>query len=341
MLSYQYDHEMIPDDHILNLIAKELSGRATAEEQQQLQQWQELDPSNRKEYEELVTMWKESMRLTADQSFNTARAWNKVKAAMKPAGQSQAPARTINFLSSLYYKRLAVAAAILAVFIIGGYLWNHYRNAWEELSAASNNQSLQLPDGSTVLLRKGATLRYPLHFDGEERLVQLSGEAYFKVERDEHQPFVVVTDHAAVRVLGTSFVVKASDATDEVIVMTGKVSVINKRKAGRQVELTAGQRTLLQNDQFLQSQVSDSNFIAWNTGLLDFKDAPLEKVLQEMEDYYEVPMGVDSQQKAAISGLTVTVRFSNQPLEQALEEIRLVTGLSMKKENGKVVFYMK
>ncbi|AXY75598.1 DUF4974 domain-containing protein [Paraflavitalea soli] len=332
---------MSPGDHILNLIAKELGGRATAEEKQQLQQWQALDPSNRQEYEELVTMWKESMRLTADQSFDTSRAWSKVEAGMQPVGQNPAPARTITLFSSLYRKRLAVAAAVLAIFIIGGYLWNHYRTSWQELAAANNNQSLQLPDGSTVLLRKGATIRYPLHFDGEERLVRLSGEAYFKVQRNEHQPFVIVTGQAAVRVLGTTFVVKANNASDEVIVMSGKVSVSSKHKAGRQVELSAGQRTLLQNDQFLQSQVSDSNFIAWNTGLLDFNHTPLEKVLREMQDYYEVPLEIDTQQKAAISALTVTVRFNNQPVEQALEEIRLITGLAMKKEDGKVVFYMK
>ncbi len=332
---------MSPGDHILNLIAKELGGRATAEELSQLKQWLDLDPANRQEYDELLTIWHESFRMTAGQTFSADAAWAKVAARAMPAAPVLSTPRTINLVSYLYRRRIGVAAAVLAVFIIGGYLWNHYRTSWQELAAANNNQSLQLPDGSTVLLRKGATIRYPLHFDGEERLIRLSGEAYFKVQRNEHQPFVVVTSKAAVRVLGTSFVVKANNQTDEVIVMTGKVSVINKHKAGKQVELTAGQRTLLQNDQFLQSQVSDSNFIAWNTGLLDFNHTPLEKVLEEMQDYYEVPIALESQQKAAISGLTVTVRFNNQPLEQALEEIRLVTGLNMKKENGKVVFYMK
>lgn len=332
---------MIPDDYLLNIIAKALSGRATDEEQQQLRQWLESDPANRKEYEELVTVWQESMRLTAEQTFNTDRAWSRVEANMTPAVQSQPESRKTNLFSILYHKRLAVAAAIIAVFIIGGYLWNHYRNAWQELAAGNKNQSLRLPDGSTVLLRKGATLRYPLHFDGEERLIRLKGEACFNVQKDEHQPFVVVTDQAAIRVLGTTFVVNTNNSTDEVIVMTGKVNVMSKRKAGRQIELTAGQRTLLQNDQFQQTQVTDSNFIAWKTGLLDFKQAPLEKVLEEMQDYYEVPITLDSQQKAVSSALSVTVRFNNQPLEQALEEIRLVTGLSMKKENDKIVFYLK
>lgn len=332
---------MSPGDHIMNLIAKELGGRATPEELGELHQWLNLDPANRQEYKELVTVWHDSFRIMAEQSFSADAGWARVATRAMPAETAGSPVRNINPVAYLYRKRIAVAAAIIALFIIGGYLWNHYRTSWQELVAANNNQSLQLPDGSTVLLRKGATLRYPLHFDGEERLIRLSGEAYFRVQRNENQPFVIVTGQAAVRVLGTSFVVKANNQTDEVIVMTGKVSVISKHKAGSKVELTAGQRTLLQNDQFLQSQVSDSNFIAWNTGLLDFKQAPLEKVLEEMQDYYEVPIALDSQQKAATAGLTVTLRFNNQPLEQALEEIRLVTGLSMKKENNKVVFYMK
>ncbi|WP_315817166.1 FecR family protein [Paraflavitalea speifideaquila] len=264
---------MIPGDTIINIIAKQLNGRATAEDQAQLQQWLELDPTNQQEYEELVKAWEESIRLTEQHNFKTDEAWARIEAKTKPAEVGEVTGRTFN----LYPRRLAVTAAVVGLLIVGGYLWNHYRTSWQELAAGNNNKSLQLPDGSTVLLRKGATLRYPLHFEGEERLIRLSGEAFFTVQRDEHQPFVVMTDHAAVRVLGTSFLVNADDKTEEVIVVAGKVCVISKHLAGQQVELTAGQRTVLQNDQFQQSAVTDSNFIAWNTGLLDFKNTPLCK----------------------------------------------------------------
>jgi ferric-dicitrate binding protein FerR (iron transport regulator) len=332
---------MIPGDAVINIIAKQLSGRATAEEQAQLQQWLELAPANQQEYEELVKAWQESIRLTEQHNFNTDEAWARVAARTKPAGTDTVSGRKFNLFTKLYPRRLAIAAAVTGLLMVGGYLWNHYRTSWQELAAGNNNKSLQLPDGSTVLLRKGATLKYPLHFEGEERLIRLSGEAYFTVQKNEHQPFVVMTDHAAVRVLGTTFLVNADDKSDEVIVVAGKVSVISKQQAGQQVELTAGQRTVLQNDQFQQSEVTDSNFIAWNTGLLDFKNTPLVQVLEDMEDYYEVPISLAPQNKVSIAPHTVTVRFNNQPLEQALEEIRLVTGLDMKKEGNEFVFYMK
>ena len=334
----------MPDDHIINIIAKDLRGGATTEEMALLQQWLEADPVNRQEYEELAAVWKGSGQLIAGQTFPTDAAWAKLtaKAMARPTAvdEDNAPARKVNLFAGLYRKRAMLAAAVIAVFIIGGFLWNHYRTAWQELTA-ENNQSLHLPDGSTVQLRKGASIRYPLRFEGTERLVRLSGEAFFNIQRNEHQPFIILTGNAAVKVLGTSFLVNAAKEKDEVIVMTGKVSVASNKEAGRQVELVAGQRTVLQNDQFLQSQVTDSNFIAWNTGLLDFKNAPLEKVLEDLHDYYEVPIGLDSGQQATLSTLGVTVRFDHQPLDQALEEIRLVTGLSMKKEGSKIVFYMK
>lgn len=53
------------------------------------------------------------------------------------------------------------------------------------------------------------TLKYPEHFDGKERKIELNGEAYFQVMRNEKKPFIVRTSDFDVKVLGTSFDVKA------------------------------------------------------------------------------------------------------------------------------------
>lgn len=331
---------MLQEERIINIIVKDQRGQATVEELALLNQWLSADPANKREYDELVLAWQESGRLMSGQTFHTSAAWNKIAARTVASNTEESPVRHIQSTSFLYRKRWMLAAAAITLFIIGGYLWSHYHTIWQEL-VAGNNQTLRLPDGSTVQLRKGATIRYPLTFEGAERLVYLTGEAFFDVQRNEHHPFVINTSHAAVKVLGTSFLVNTTKETDEVIVVTGRVSVTSNTTAGRQVKLKAGERTVLQNDEFRQSQVTNTNYIAWNTGLLDFKNAPLQQVLEDMQDYYQVPITLDHQQQEAISAINVTVHFDHQPLDQALEEIRLITGLSMKKEADKVVFYIK
>ena len=64
---------------------------------------------------------------------------------------------------------------------------------------------LVLSDGTKVWLNAGSKLRYPERFVGDERQVELSGEAYFDVVHDEKAPFIVKTSRSTITVLGTEF----------------------------------------------------------------------------------------------------------------------------------------
>lgn len=353
---------MNAEDHKMDLIAKVLSGRATPVEKQQLQQWIEAGPANRQEYEELARIWEESVHLATAQSFDTEAGWAKLAArvsevddtlyqkqvsvALKNDQVTGAVAEVVDLQQNYtmptkrYRWPLAIAASLLAVGIIGWIWWGQSSGPAWNIITADHHQTIQLADGSTVKMRKGASLHYLEKFEGNERQVKLAGEAFFDVHRDEAHPFVIVTDNAAIKVLGTSFLVNTSSGKDEVIVVTGRVSVASKNNKEKKVEIRAGQRALLQHDEFEQTAVTDSNFIAWNTGLIQFQDTPLEKALEDLSDYYEVPIELDSHNIAPGSN-AVTARFDHLSLEQALGEISLFTGLSMKKEGSKVVFYMK
>src|SRR5690606_22281551 len=72
---------------------------------------------------------------------------------------------------------------------------------------------ITLPDGTKVWLNAASTLKYPSHFGGKERRIELQGEAYFEVAKVEKQPFVVMSQNQEVTVLGTHFNIKAY--TDE------------------------------------------------------------------------------------------------------------------------------
>jgi ferric-dicitrate binding protein FerR (iron transport regulator) len=326
---------MSNNDNIINLIAKQLHGVATEQEAGELQLWLQSDVAHQQEYNELVTIWQKTNPLQTAPPFNTDIAWQQLATKIARSGKQPGTVISLIFIA----KRVAAAVAILAM-AAGGYWW-YQHNQWQTFTASNNNEQLTLPDQSVVSLRKGSSLQYPKTFDKKERLVQLNGEAFFQVQHNEHQPFKITTANAEVKVLGTSFLVNSVKTEDEVVVVTGKVNVKDRNQPDNQVTLTPGERVVLQQDHFYENQVSDTNFLAWKTGSLDFRETPLQQVLQDLSHYYGIQVGIEPSQEHALQSLKVTVHFDNQPLEQALDEIRLITGLNMKKEKDKVVFYQK
>ena len=150
--------------------------------------------------------------------------------------------------------------------------------------------SFLLPDSTTVFLNAGSRLRFPDRFvPGSERIVYLSGEAYFDVKRDPRSPFLVCLEHSAIKVTGTSFNVKAySDDTNETTTLiSGTVSMgIGTTeqwivlKPGEQGYYDATRKTLLQ-------QTVDVNYYtAWKDGVFAFYRQPLEEVMKTLGCWY-------------------------------------------------------
>ncbi|OQP61809.1 hypothetical protein A3860_30550 [Niastella vici] len=328
-------------EHIINLIAKQLRGLATAEETAELQQWLQSDVECRQVYDDMAVIWQKTGPLLANPSFNTEKAWLNLDDKITQLNpRPKLPFHTL--ISTLFTQRAVAAILVLAVIAIGGY-WYSVKTQWKTFTATNQNETLTLPDQSVVLVRKGSSIKYLKKFDKKERRVELTGEAFFKVQHKEDQPFLVTTDKSEVKVLGTTFLVNSGEATDEVVVVTGKVNVTykNTTESSNQVILTKGQQALLTQGHIYQSPVTDSNFIAWNSGQLVFNNTPLPKVLQDISHFYGVELKLAPALTAIAPAVRVTVEFNNQPVDQALEELRLITGLQIKKEKDKVIFYRK
>jgi len=326
-------------EHIISLIAKQLQGLATPQEADELQQWLQSDAACQQEYDEMAVIWQKSGPLLAEPPFNTEAAW--VKLDNQIALLTARERKPLHPVISIFVSPTAKAAAavlILACTAAAGFWW--HRNAqWQSFTATVKNETLTLPDHSVVVIRKGSTLKYLKQFNAAERRVELTGEAFFSVQHNEHQPFLVTTNNSEVKVLGTSFLVHNTTAEDEVVVVTGKVNVADKKEDNNKVLLTKGQRAVLKQDHFYQDQVANSNFLAWETGQLNFNNTALPQVLQDISHYYGVSVELDPGLQAAAQTIPVTVHFNNQPLEQVLEELKLITGLQVKKENDKTLFY--
>jgi len=148
---------------------------------------------------------------------------------------------------------------------------------------------LTLPDGTKVWLNAASSLKYPTRFDGNERRVTLTGEAYFEVVRNTSQPFVVETQSQSVKVLGTSF--NITSYADEKATLTTLVSgsiALQPALSDRQVVLKPDEQARLENGQINVQKVRTETFTAWKDGLIVLKQADIPTVIRQLQRWYDV-----------------------------------------------------
>lgn len=328
---------METNDHIAIIVAKKLGGEATELELSELQNWLDADPINALAYDQMMKIWDKSAAALPHQRFNPESAWTIIEENISKL--SSKPKRVV--IPAYWIKGLAAAAVILVILLGTWYSWPSNNLHWQTFTADSNNKTLTLPDGSSVLLRKGSSLDAPVEFKGAKREVRLKGEAFFQVQHDANHPFQVNTNHSVVTVLGTSFLVNSEIVAGKVVVASGKVNVQSKEEPSNQVTVKTGEYAVLSNNDHITGPVVDSNYLSWNTGFLNFKEAPFDWILSEVGHYYSVTIDIASDQVEAASKVKLTVRFENQPLEQVLDELSLLSRMQVKKENNNIVFYKK
>lgn len=145
----------------------------------------------------------------------------------------------------------------------------------------------RLPDGSVVHLNAGSELKVPVHFGTESREVWLRGEGFFEVVHRENLIFTVHTDKADISVLGTEFDVRAY--TDEKEVMTTLVQgVVGVSSGGTYDRLKPGEQARIAGKGEVRvAEVDIYPFIAWKNGRMVFENERLEKIMAELQRWYD------------------------------------------------------
>ena len=155
--------------------------------------------------------------------------------------------------------------------------------------------TIELPDGTNVVLNSASQLSYLNNFGENVRRVQLNGEAYFKVAHDEKRAFIVQVGDLEVKVLGTSFNVSAyEDAKDvTVVLLEGKVGVYAQKishimKPGDKIEYNKATHKIT------ATQVHPSDYIEWTKGNIYFEKESLENIMKTLSRIYDVEIRFDS-----------------------------------------------
>lgn len=147
-----------------------------------------------------------------------------------------------------------------------------------------------LSDGSEVWLNAESSLEFPSAFTSKERRVNLKGEAYFKVARNEQCPFIVTTDKMQVRVLGTEFNFKNYvSEPSHVSLVSGSVEVYTPDGKAPEVTLKPGQDACLDSSGQIQVREIDTYSVCqWVNGFFYFDNSPLVDILRELGRWYNL-----------------------------------------------------
>ena len=301
-----------------------------------IREWYAQHPDQEEEFARLMQLWSDSGEALAQPEFDTSKAWHTMEsrlgkrkgvwARMRPAG------------------KIAIAAAVIGVFVLGGSRIFSRRipregtAGWNSVTATGENRKITLPDGSTVALRKGASLQYPSIFEGDARRVMLAGEAFFDIHAEKGRPFRIATSRSITEVLGTSFLENASSLSDRIIVTTGRVLFTDKGQPERNCMLTEKQEAVLSEKGLEKKQVTAAhNYLSWQTGELVFAQTPLDQVAEDLSDHYGVQVRLADTLIPKAGIYKITSEFTNQTLQQALEEINVLTTLRYKKKADTII----
>lgn len=156
--------------------------------------------------------------------------------------------------------------------------------------------SLTLTDGTKVWLNAGSSITYPTSLSGNERVVEMTGEAYFEVKSrissvtNTKMPFYVRRNELQVEVLGTHFNVNAYDNESHIRVtlLEGAVQV-GSVKSGQKEQLIPGQQAEYKNGVTkVISEVDIHRTMAWKNGYFDFNDVNLRDMMRQLERWYDI-----------------------------------------------------
>lgn len=180
--------------------------------------------------------------------------------------------------------------------------------------------NLTLSDGTKVWLNADTRLKFPAHFNSEKRYVELTGEAYFQVSRDETRPFIVHSGDIDVRVLGTEFCIRNyTDKPTLATLVNGSVEVTDY--SGRQMVLTPGQQTVTTNGYTTVRNVETIYYTSWKDGYFIFENTPLEEIMEELSLWYDCQYFF---QNTAAAELRITARLKKY------DEIDVLLGILSK-----------
>lgn len=350
-------------NRILALLARKMGQVATSAELEELNELLNKYP----EYH-FIKDTSESMHLqfhppATHEDALVSRNWDHLAEAMEEPVASVRRPVLIRLMAGLGHIPRAAALVGGIALAAAGYYWLPQHtistpHAGQLIARNGEKVRQLLPDSSFVWLNAGTQLHYNPDFGKTSREIYLDGEAFFEVAPDRNRPFLVHAGRVTVKVLGTSFNVRAyaKDSVVETTLIKGKVEVQLRNGHGRQILLSPNEKLTVSRatptteamarsatpvkDTYsiqplvYQNDSTEYNEVAWIDGKLVFWNEPFEEVAEKMQRWYDVRIHFnrDDLKQEILSGT-----FEHETIDQALKILELTTRFSFTR-NGKDIY---
>lgn len=346
----------IPDD----LLARYVAGETTEDETRQVKEWLAQSANHEQELVRFQRVWESSAALKPPTEVNVDLAWKKVskrlavstrphpKSLPSEGGTSPFPSEgkglgigvepipkvlPLRPSTFLYWR---VAAMVLMALGLG---WLGYRflqpiekqEVASSIKTRKNTLEQTLPDGTKVFLNQNSTLTSAADFNNESRTVTLTGEAYFDVKRDETRPFIIKANGTEVRVLGTSFNVRAYDKRVSVAVTNGKVQFSTPKS---KTLLVKNESAAVQADTIIKLPELNFNELAYRTRVFVFDKTNLGDVVASLREGYQADIQLNGRH---LANCRLTARFERESLDATLTVIAETLNLKVVRRGNAIL----
>lgn len=257
------------------LLEKYLCGEATESERQKVMDWINSHPDHMREFMAMrrlhdITIWRTNP--VKKSGANHVRMW---------------------------LKYASVAAVIVVAFLCGVFLDSAktVEETFQTLEVpAGHRAKLFLADGTEVWLNSASKFTFSDFKGAKERVVKLDGEGYFKVTKDDYQPFIVKSGAINIRVLGTEFNVMAYSSENfwETSLLKGSVELLSASTNKKITRMKPNMKVSVVDNKMTQSAIIDMNHFRWTEGLICFNNISVGDLFKKFERYYDVKIHIQN-----------------------------------------------
>jgi ferric-dicitrate binding protein FerR (iron transport regulator) len=317
-----------------DLIPKYLSGEASDLEVKRLEEWVLSSPENKEQFNQFKQAWILSGIEGDYQNIDVEKEWEDTSEKLFPEAKVVAlPAKPKHRIG--IYLRIAVAVALVIVASV--WIFRSINTIdYQEVVAQSEIEENELPDGTEIALNQYSSVKYPEKLDNKSRRVELKGDAFFKVERDETRPFIITTQNIEIEVLGTSFYVdsRENQSQIQVIVETGSVAMSS---GSNKIVLTVNEIGIYDKatGQLTKKENEDINYLAWKTDVLVFENTNLERVIFDLNRKFHSQISIANEE---LSSCPLTATYDDKSLEAIVLIIEKTLDIKAEIDGDKIVF---
>ena len=316
-----------------DLITKFFTGEISDDELLLLRSWLELDPENREGFDEQNEVWQLSSFMSGIDYPKLDLAWKNMTVRV---GINSNDRKSVMIFNKNKFRILVAAATVACLIGISGLIhWVVDNQSDKVINTAvtrittneGDKANILLSDSTKITLNSFSSLLYDNDYNITDRVVNLTGEAFFDVNTNAEKPFVVQLGKIRIFATGTRFNVYSfpNEGRVETTLEEGIIQVFIDGL--EPIWVNPGQQVIFfkASNKVQVRDVDTYSYSSWRENKLQFKDTPLEEVLRQIGRKYKVHFEISDPD---LLNLEYTATFFDESLEEVMQMLKTVSPIT-------------